>query len=553
MIRRSLFAPILFLLVIPLSLSAQGGRTPAELLPNSQDNARQTRVQEISADQRVFLAMMELIENYSLSAPGDSLLYLRMMEGAVASLGDPYASILPPDDANAFEEQSTGNYAGIGISITQLNNAVTITEVFRGAPADLAGLLVGDQIVGVNSDMSGVDGWTVSDASSRIRGEAGTMVTVFVQRDGVDRPIPHEIRRDRVHVPAARQERLFGDIGYIQLDRVTQNSWLEVDAALRELSGVRGLILDLRDNPGGYLNESLLLADLFVDEGAVLARTRNRDPGTPRTFDVASEARMPQRVPGLPMIVLVNEFSASAAEIIAGALQDHDRALIIGDRTFGKGTVQSVLPLPDNYLLRITSGEWYTPRGRSLSRPRDADGNLVELDPESATEEAFTSVGGRPLRGDGGVYPDLTVLNDTLKAAEREFVEATIDAEITLGSRIQEVALQAAVAQRAAGTVPERFPAEPFNELVASLVADGVPEEEIGEEARAYLMWRLETVFFQRLDRDDRSLEVQSQRDVVLSTAIGFLQRAARQDDLFTLANSELASRASGTGAGSID
>jgi carboxyl-terminal processing protease len=246
------------------------------------------------------------------------------------------------------------------------------------------------------------------------------------------------------------------------------------------------------------------------------------------------------------MIVLVDDYSASASEIIAGALQDHDRALVIGERTFGKGTVQSVLPLPDNYLLRITSGEWLTPQGRSLNRHRDAEGNLIESD--STSTEVVFSIGGRPLQGGGGVFPDLSIMNDTLTTAERDFVEATIDAEITLGSRIQEVALQAAVAHRAAGTLPDRFPQAQFEALVSSLTADGVPAELIGAEARNYLMWRLETVFFQRMERDDRSLEVQSQRDVVLNTAIRFLQQAEKQADLFTQATTELA-RAESTGA----
>jgi hypothetical protein len=151
------------------------------------------------------------------------------------------------------------------------------------------------------------------------------------------------------------------------------------------------------------------------------------------------------------------------------------------------------------------------------------------------------------------VFPDLVVLNDTLTAAERDFVAATIDAEITLGSRIQEVALQTAIASRSAGTVPERFPQARFDAFVASLIADGVPAESITEEARNYLKWRLETVLYQRLDRDDRSFEVQSERDVVLSTAIRFLQRAEQQADLFSQATREVARAPTGTRAPSAD
>jgi len=547
MIRRTLLALIFPLLVLPVALSGQAGppRTTFDQNFPQAGSPRPSQVQTLSPEEQVFLGMMEAVQRHSLVARGDSLVWLKAMVGALAELGDPYATILPPEEADAFEEQSTGNYAGIGIAISQLNSSVTITEVFRNAPADRAGLMVGDRIVGVNSDLSGVNGWTVGDASSRIRGQAGTMVTVIVERDGVDRPIPHEIQRDRVHVPAARSERLFGDIGYILLDRVTRNSWSEVDAALRELDGVRGLILDLRMNPGGYLDESLNLADLFLEENSVLVKTVSRDLGTQRTVESVTRARMPQRVAGLPIIVLVDGFSASASEIIAGALQDHDRALVIGERTFGKGTVQSVLPLPYDYLLRITSGEWYTPQGRSLNRPRDANGELLESASTDAT--AYSSIGGRPLRGGGGVFPDLEIPNDTLSAAEQAFVSATIDARITLGSRLQEVALQAAVLHRAAGTLPETFPEPQFEAFVASLVAGGVSAELINEEVRSYLRWRLETVFYQRMDRDDRSLEVQSERDVVLNTAIRFLRGAERQADLFTQASREIARADSGS------
>jgi hypothetical protein len=176
---------------------------------------------------------------------------------------------------------------------------------------------------------------------------------------------------------------------------------------------------------------------------------------------------------------------------------------------------------------------------------------LIESDSTEAA--SYTSMGGRPIRGGGGVFPDLEVRNDTLTAAEQAFIAATIDAEITLGSRLQEVALQAAIVHRAAGTLPDRFPDAQFDSFVASLISGGVPAEVINQEVSSYLRWRLETVFYQRMERDDRSLEVQSERDVVLNTAIRFLQRAEQQAELFLQASTEIARADSEIGTPTTD
>ncbi len=495
--------------------------------------------QGASPESQVFRSTFEAIRDYALETRGDSILWELAIDGLIKELGDPYATVLSPDEVANFEEQSTGNYAGIGIAINELNGAVTITTVFQGTPAENVGLLVGDRIVGVNSDDG--DGWSVDDASSRIRGEPGTTVVVYIGRDGFAEPIPFEIERDEVHIPAVRSERIFDDIYYVVLNRVTRNSAVEVDSVLTEMGDDRGMVFDLRRNPGGYLDESLNLADLFLDRGSVLVTTRSRTRGSSGELrEESARARMTPRVAEIPIVVLVDRGSASAAEIVAGALQDHDRALVLGERTFGKGTVQSVIPLPEGRLIRITSGEWFTPQGRSLNRPRDLEGRVIE--PDSIPE--FTSVGGRKLLGGGGVFPDLEILGDTLSTAEQDLLNAAVEVEFPLQTRIQETGFAAVQAFRESGdTSVVEFPQEALDGLFASIVDAGVSEELLTEEARNYLAWRVQVFYYQRLDRNDRALEIQSDRDTVLQTAIRFLRSADDQAALFALALAEQEAR----------
>ncbi|MDE0081388.1 MAG: S41 family peptidase [Gammaproteobacteria bacterium] len=522
MYRRCLTALLVVGLLAPWGLEGQrGGRGPRDGGPESE----------------VFERALEVIRDYALEVRADSALWEMAIEGLVKELGDPYATVLSPDEVARFEEQSTGNYAGIGIEISELNGAVTVTTVFSGTPAEDAGLMVGDRIVGVNSDEG--DDWGVEDASSRIRGEPGTRVIVYINRDGVAEPIPFQIRREEVHIPAVRAERVFDDIWYVALGRVTRNSAAEVDSVLTERGDARGVIFDLRQNPGGYLDESLKLADLFLDRGDVLVTTRSRmRASTGELREESARARMTPRIEEeLPIIVLVDRQSASASEIVAGALQDHDRALVIGERTFGKGTVQSVIPLPEGRLIRLTSGEWFTPQGRSLNRPRDLEGRVIE--PDSIPE--FTSIGGRRLLGGGGVFPDLEIPGDTLSTAEQAFVNAAAELEFPLQMRIQEIAFEASQAARDQGDGDglADFPADAVDGLFSALAEAGLDEDLLTDEVRSYLRWRAEVVFHRRLMQNARGLEVQTERDSVLDTAVRLLRGATDQESLFELALAE--------------
>jgi carboxyl-terminal processing protease len=485
-------------------------------------------------ESEVFLSTLRVIRDFGLTSYTDDELWEKAIEGLIRELDDPYATVLTRQEAEAFEEESTGNYAGIGVQITELNGEVTITAVFRNTPAEREGLLVGDRIAGVNDETA--EEWTVEDASRRIRGEPGSTVRVVIAREGIPQPIPHDIRRERVHIPAVTNERIFEDVEYVLLDRVARNSAAEVDSVIRNLNGARGLILDLRRNPGGYLDESLRLADLFLDRGDLLATTKARRAGQAGELEhEPAYARMAPRVPDIPMIVLVDGFSASASEIVAGALQDHDRALVIGERTFGKGTVQSVVPLPAGRLMRITSGEWFTPLGRSLNRPRDREGRVIEPD----TISEFRTAQGRRLVGGGGVAPDLEIRNDTLTLGEQQFIVAAVEAQIPLAQRIQESAFAVAQDARQATEVPDGFPAAALESFLSGLRADGLAADLLTDEVREYLEWRLEVTLYQRLDRGKQALEAQSRRDPALATAVRLLRESSNQQDLFARALQE--------------
>lgn len=483
-------------------------------------------------EQRIFMAALEAIGQLHKQQFADSTLWSRALDGLVEGLDDPYASVFTPSEVEEFEEQNTGNYAGIGVQITQLNDVVTVTAVFRSTPAEAAGMQVGDVIVGVDDD--GTLDWTTQQVSDVIRGPVGTEVRVQVQRQGYAEPLGIDIVRDEVHVSALREGELEGGVAYVAMDRVARGVAQELDSVLHLHRDAPGLILDLRGNPGGYLDEALMLSDIFLQPGQTLASTRGRAPGVVGEVDESYTDRMPARIPRVPMIVLVNDFSASAAEILAGALQDYDRALVVGQRTFGKGEVQTVLDLPYGRKLRLTTGAWHTPLGRSLHRPRARDGRPIAEDVD--TFPTVRTPGGRELVAAGGIFPDLEVQDDTLKLSERALLQGAADAEVPLPLRITEFGFTEARALQEAGESDPRLREGRLDQFLADLEAEGVPAELLADaEARDYLAWRARWAIADRMGLDyvGASTRIRMERDPVLQTALDMLSGAADQRALF--------------------
>ena len=526
--------PMIRKTVLGLSLALVLALPSAGQSQNDAGGRRSGRQGVATAEAQEFLAAFQIIRDYSLEVHSDSTLWFRAVDGLIRELNDAYAQAFAPAEYDEFQENNTGSYAGIGVQITTLNEVITVTAVFRGTPAEESGLQVGDLIIAVNDEST--EGWTTGDASDAIRGEVGTTVQLSIARQGLSAPLKPTVRRDSVHVEATEADLVGPNVAYIGLDRVARGSADEVEAALSQFKDARGFILDLRGNPGGYLDESLDIADLFLPEGVRLASAESRVPGEAgRSLDESWTAETPDHIPGKPMIVLVNRFSASASEIIAGALQDHDRALVIGERTFGKGVFQNVFRLSETRHLRITTGEWFTPLGRSLHRPRTAQGNPLPEDPD--TYPVVTTRGGRELVAGGGVFPDLAIRNDTLTLFEREFISQTDNAGVPLSPRIEEFSFEQSQKLRAEGADPVLDPVA-FEDFLTGLVEEGADRTLLDSgEVRAYLEYQVGQRIARRMDRLGRAMELRALRDPVLATALQLLGEVETQEELFAAAD----------------
>jgi carboxyl-terminal processing protease len=382
-------------------------------------------------------------------------LHRMAVEGLLREIGDPHTNFMSAEQYAELRMSTTGEYGGLGIQISERDGWITVISPLPGTPAERAGLLPGDRIVEIEGESTA--GWSDEDAVKVLRGPRGAPVDFKIARVGVSEPIPYTIVRDEIKVQSVRTSYMLEPgVGYVKLDVFSETSTQELRAAIAELSsrGMTGLVLDLRANPGGLLDQGVSVSDLFLSKGQAIVETRSRRPDESMTF----RASTPDATPGLEVVVLVDGYSASAAEIVAGALQDHDRALVVGDPTFGKGSVQTLFPLPGGNFLKMTTGRWYTPVGRSIQRESRRNGDAVELlDEEPISEEgvpltpteagdsvkrqAYRTAGGRIVYGGGGIVPDLIVRPDTLTTGEREFFEAASKG----GSRYSDVVFRFAV------------------------------------------------------------------------------------------------------------
>lgn len=483
-----------------------------------------------SPEARPFVDALLAVTRLPEPVPADSVLWEHAIDALLDQLDDPYSTVFTPAEYGRFEERNTGNYAGIGVQITHLGNRVTITAVFRETPAERAGMIVGDRIVQVE-DADATE-WSLNQARDAIRGPPGTVVNLEVERDGVAGGIPMEIARDTVHVSAVAQARFDDGVVYMQVDRIARDAADELAAALDDAADARAIVLDLRGNPGGFFDEALESADLFLPPGRMLASAdaRSRNGTVHRN---AWRAWSPARNPDKPLLVLVDEYTASAAEIIAGALQDHDRAVVVGERTFGKGHMQTVFPLPAGRQISVTTGSWYTPLGRSLHRRRHRDGTPK---PELGETPAVKTAAGRSLPSGGGVFPDVPVEDALLAPEERGFLDAASRAEASLFVLIEEHAFEHAKEARASGVV-EPLSAGQLDQLAPSLIAAGIPDSVVhAPVVRDYLRWRTQVRYLTRAGARHLALAAQAERDVVLAAALELARSATTPDELFAAA-----------------
>jgi carboxyl-terminal processing protease len=415
--RRSVAAPIL----VALFSVAAGGW----LLQQGVDRAENVYVRV-----RVLQEVVDRVESSFVDEVEASSLYDSAIDGLIRDLGDPHSSFMPAAQFENMRIRTEGEYGGVGLEVVQRNGYVTVVSPIPGGPGERMGIRAGDQffeIEGVRADTMVTD-----QAVELLRGREGTTVNVRMLRPGVDEPIAFQLTREVIRLRAVPFATMLDDgIGYVPLLTFRETSEEEVRAAVDSLrsEGMRGLILDLRGNPGGLLDQGIAVTDLFLESGQTIVETRGRAAGQSDTF----RASTPDRYEGMPVVTLVDGSSASASEIVAGALQDHDRAVLVGETTYGKGSVQSLFRLTGGDVLRLTTARWYTPLGRSIhAEPAQTEfseehtlsisGQLVQpADLEGRPE--FQSDAGRTLYGGGGITPDLFVLPEALSLAEARGVQ----------------------------------------------------------------------------------------------------------------------------------
>jgi carboxyl-terminal processing protease len=464
-------------------------------------------------------------------------LYEKAARGMVKELNDPYSELFSPKELASFSQQTNGKYAGVGMSIQDLQGAITVSTVFPHTPAEAGGVREGDRIIFV--DTLSTRGWTTQKVSDYLIGQPGTKVTVKFNRPGVADPITMNFTRQVIHIPAVPYAIVLDNkIGYLPVQRFNETASEEVQTAVSRLQreGVKGVILDMRGNPGGILDQSIAMSNLFLRNGQEIVSVRSR-AGDPQSYATTGNAVFPS----LPVTVLTDEGTASASEIVAGALQDHDRALVVGSTSFGKGLVQTLFPLDGGYALKITTAKWYTPSGRSIQRERKFEnGHFVEEKPDTAETEAkkrarpaFRSDAGRIVYGGGGITPDVLVRDDTLTAAEQAFNKA-------IASKLQDffVVVNDYTLELSRGATKD-FHLQPQtrDELYRRLVAKGITLDRTQYNAASRYVDRLLDQRVARLVGGDSTAKRRDLAfDLPLRKALELMSKGSTQRDLFTLA-----------------
>jgi len=368
---------------------------------------------------QLFESVFRRVQNDFVEPVTDSALYRKSLDGMLYELRDPYSMFLPPDRFARLNETTSGNYAGLGVEVDLRDGWLIVVAPIPGGPAERAGVQSGDRIVEIGGKQT--RGWTNEEASKVLRGKPGTIVSLKIERPGISSPIDLRVQRTTIHQSAVRRASLLGEgVGYIDLKAFSDSTVKELNGAIASLlgRGMKSLVLDLRTNPGGLLAQGVRVSDIFLDPGQRIVSMRGRLAEANR--DYADSAK--QRWPSLPLLVLVDGRSASASEIVAGALQDHDRAVIIGTPTYGKGSAQSVISFGPQGGLKITTARWFTPSGRSIAKklPPDDGDNPSPPPPR----ERFRTAAGRTVYGGGGITPDVIAGDSITPPPEANFIRA---------------------------------------------------------------------------------------------------------------------------------
>ena len=347
----------------------------------------------------------------------DTLSYDKMMKSSIDNMLeklDPYTVYLPEEETDDLTFMTTGEYAGIGALIMKKDNIICISEPYEGMPAQRNGLRAGDILIQVDGE--DVDGLTVGEVSALLKGTPNTIIKLKIKRPGEKKLIEKEFPREKIQVNPVTYSGLVADkVGYVMLSEFTERAAQEIKNSINELvkqHKIESVVLDIRNNGGGLIDEAVKIVGYFVPKGTDVVTTKGKNKESDRTYKTPTDPIYPQ----MKLVILANRSSASASEIVAGSIQDLDRGVIVGERTFGKGLVQNIRPLSYGGHLKVTTAKYYIPSGRCIQAldysHRNEDGSVGHI-PDSLTSE-FKTHNGRKVRDGGGVVPD-TITKDERK------------------------------------------------------------------------------------------------------------------------------------------
>ena len=484
-----------------------------------------------SASARLFDQVLERVTANYVDSLSQSELYRRAVDGLLDELDDPHSLYLSEARLARLNEQTSGSYVGLGLRFDARDGWLTVIAPLQGSPAERAGIGTGDRILEI--DGQSTRGLTPDEASNMLRGRPGTTARLVVERAVDGQTLRLSLPRLAIHVGTVRRSTVLSDsIGYVDLNVFGDSSAAEIARSVDSLRarGITGLVFDLRRNPGGLLPQGVAVADLFLDEGVKILDMRGRTPES----NVEYRDGAPQRWDGLPVVVLVNDGTASAAEIVAGALQDHDRALIVGRATFGKGSAQSLFPLEGGGALKLTTARWYTPLGRAIGRPFGAE---VPDEEEEALESArrreeFKTASGRVIYGGGGITPDVAVGDTVQPPAELAFQQALGDRANAFRDAITDYALEL----RGSSLVPSPdFVVTPAmrQQLWERARSRGIELDRAVFDAAAPLVTRMMTVDIARYAfGGDVAVRRQAEQDRAIQAALSLLRGVRTPQEL---------------------
>jgi carboxyl-terminal processing protease len=369
---------IIFLIVLVFLLGVTIGLGRSDKSPAPSNN--------VYEDLKVFTEVIGLLQKEYVEDTKSRDLVYGAIKGMLETL-DPHSAFMPPEGYKEMQEETPGRFEGLGIEITLKDGILTVVTPIEGTPASKAGILAGDLIVKIDGEPT--KNLTLMDSVKRLRGPRGTKVTITIMREGFTKPKDVPLTRDVIPVRSVRYELMDKHYGYIRLSHFQEKTDSEFGKAIKALEEenkgpLKGLILDLRNNPGGLLDQAVKVSDRFIDSGVIVSIDGRREEQKMKFY-----AHAQGTMPHYPLVVLVNNGSASGAEIVAGAIQDLNRGVVVGTQTFGKGSVQTIFPLKDGSGLRLTTAKYYTPNGRSIHN-KGITPDIVVEPPKPENEKAMT-------------------------------------------------------------------------------------------------------------------------------------------------------------------